>query len=68
MPQWYVVMNDRNEIIARAGVIGNDYHNRKDLTPNVCALYVVENYRKQRLASFILNFIRQDFEQTVDGF
>ncbi|GBD68084.1 putative uncharacterized protein [Tetragenococcus halophilus subsp. halophilus] len=64
MPQWYVGMNARDEIIVGAGVIGNNYHKRKDLMPNVCALYVEENYRKQRLASFVFNFIRQDFERS----
>ncbi|GBD60016.1 hypothetical protein KV134_07655 [Tetragenococcus halophilus] len=57
-------MNAKDEIILGAGVIGNNYHKRKDLTPNVYALYVEENYWKQRLASIILNFIRQDFERS----
>ena len=39
VPQWYI-MTDEGRIIAGAGVIANDFHDRKDLTPNVCALYV----------------------------
>ena len=38
IPQWYVVMAD-DRIIGGIGVIENDFHDRKDLTPNVCALY-----------------------------
>ena len=37
VPQWYVAKeNDR--IIGGLGVIENDFHDRKDLTPNVCAV------------------------------
>ena len=53
IPQWYVMM-DKDEIIAGMGVIENDFHNRKDLTPNVCAVYVEENYRKQGIAKFFI--------------
>ena len=44
VPQWYIVL-ENNEMIAGVGVIENDFHERKDLTPNVCALYVEEKYR-----------------------
>ena len=39
VPQWYILPY-QGEIIAGVGVIENDFHDRKDLTPNVCALYV----------------------------
>ena len=39
VPQWYIVL-DGEKIIAGLGVIENDFHDRKDLTPNVCAVYV----------------------------
>ncbi len=45
---------------AGAGVIDNDFHERKDLTPNLCALFVEENYRNQNIAKHILDFIRED--------
>lgn len=35
---WYLCLYD-NQIIAGLGVIENDFHNRKDLTPNICAVY-----------------------------
>lgn len=35
VPQWYIVIEGQ-QIIAGAGVIENDFHDRKDLTPNIC--------------------------------
>ena len=43
---WYLCM-DRERIVGGLGVIENDFHDRKDLTPNVCAVYVEENCRCQ---------------------
>ena len=40
VPRWYVA-RDGEKIIAGIGVIENDFHDRKDLSPNVCAVYVV---------------------------
>lgn len=54
VPRWYVVL-DGERIIGGVGVIENDFHLRRDLTPNVCALYVEEEYRKQGLARQLLN-------------
>ena len=34
---WYLCL-DGNQIIGGMGVIENDFHDRKDLTPNVCAV------------------------------
>lgn len=59
IPQWYVVLKGEN-IIAGAGVIDNDFHARKDLSPNVCALYVEQDYRKMGVARALLEFIRRD--------
>ena len=41
------------------GVIENDFHDRKDLTPNVCAVYT-EEYRCQGVAGSILIFVCKD--------
>ena len=49
IPQWYLLMEE-NTIIAGIGVIENDFHNRKDLSPNVCAVYVEKEYRCQGIA------------------
>ncbi len=37
VPQWYVAV-DGEQITGGLGVIENDFHNRKDLAPNVCGL------------------------------
>lgn len=55
VPSWFVVLNEKDEIIAGAGIIENDFHDRKDLTPNLCALFVEEAYRKQGIAGFLLD-------------
>ncbi len=59
VPQWYVVVRG-NSIIAGCGVIENDFHERTDLTPNVCAVYVDEKYRNQGIAGFMLNYVCGD--------
>ena len=59
VPQWYVV-TDGEKIIAGAGVIENDFHERKDLTPNVCAVYVEEARRRQGIAGKLLRFVCED--------
>ena len=55
VPAWYVILNDAQEIIAGLGVIENDFHKRPDLTPNICAVYVEEAYRKQGIARSLLD-------------
>lgn len=62
VPQWYFVMDDE-KIIAGLGVIENDFHDRKDLAPNVCAVYVEEKYRCQGIAGEMLNFVCTDMEK-----
>lgn len=60
VPQWYVILNNKQDIIAGAGIIENDFHDRKDLTPNLCALFVEEKYRERGIARRILDFARHD--------
>ena len=59
VPQWYVVVRG-NRIVAGCGVIENDFHERRDLTPNVCAVFVGEAYRNQGIAGFLLQFVCED--------
>lgn len=61
VPQWYVAM-DGDKIIGGMGVIENDFHNRKDLTPNVCAVYVEEEYRCQGIAGELLTYVCNDMK------
>lgn len=63
IPIWYTALDKNDEIIAGAGVIENDFHDRKDLSPNLCALFVEEPYRKQKIARHILDFARQDLKK-----
>ena len=37
------------------GLIENDFHNRPDLCPNVCALFVEQAYRRRGLARLLLS-------------
>ena len=46
---WYLCL-DEGRIIGGLGVIENDFHDRKDLTPNVCAVYTEEEYRCKGIA------------------
>ena len=62
VPSWYVAV-DGEKIIGGLGVIENDFHDRKDLAPNVCAVYVEEEYRKQGIAGELLNFVCEDMKR-----
>ncbi len=61
VPQWYVAM-EGSRIIGGLGVIENDFHNRKDLTPNVCAVYTEPDKRCQGVAGALLNFVCEDMK------
>lgn len=61
VPQWYIV-RDGGTIVAGIGVIENDFHSRKDLTPNICGVYVEEAYRNQGIAGEILQFVCNEFQ------
>lgn len=66
VPQWYIAM-DGETIVGGLGVIENDFHDRKDLTPNVCALYVEETYRGKGIAGKLLRCVCDDMEsQGID--
>ena len=56
---WYLCL-DGEKIVGGMGVIENDFHDRKDLTPNVCAVYTEEDYRKQGVAGKLLNLTVED--------
>ena len=56
---WYLCL-DGDAFIGGMGVIENDFHDRKDLTPNVCAVYTEEAYRCQGIAGKLLNLVVAD--------
>ena len=62
VPQWYVVL-DGEKIVAGMGVIENDFHERKDLTPNICAVFTEEEYRGRGLAKMLLDFVCHDMAE-----
>lgn len=62
VPQWYVAV-DGGAVIGGLGVIENDFHDRKDLAPNVCAVYVEEAYRCRGIAGALLEHACADMAE-----
>ena len=58
---WYLCL-DCKRIVGGLGVIDNDFHKRKDLTPNICALYVEEEYRSKGIAGRLLDIVVKDMK------
>ena len=56
---WYLCLNG-DEIVGGLGVIENDFHDRTDLSPNVCAVYTEEKYRGQGIAGNLLSMALED--------
>lgn len=59
VPEWYLAIMG-GKIIGGMGVIENDFHKRKDLAPNVCAVYVEEECRGQGIAGRLLEYVCDD--------
>ena len=59
---WYLCL-DGGKIVAGLGVIENDFHDRKDLTPNVCAVYTEKEYRGRGIAGKLLMTAVEDLRQ-----
>ena len=51
---WYLCL-DGESIVGGLGVIENDFHDRQDLTPNVCAVYTEESHRRRGIAGTLLS-------------
>lgn len=62
VPQWYIAM-EGERVIGGLGVIENDFHDRKDLTPNVCAVYVELDKRCQGVAGALLQCACSDMKK-----
>lgn len=56
---WYLCL-DGDAIVGGLGVIANDFHNRADLTPNICAVYTQKEYRLQGIAGKLLHMAVED--------
>ena len=66
VPQWYVAL-EGDRIIGGLGVIENDFHERKDLAPNVCAVYTEADRRCRGVAGTLLEHVCADMkEQGID--
>jgi len=59
---WYLCL-DGGTIVGGLGVIENDFHNRPDLTPNICAVYTEEAYRGQGIAGRLLHMAMEDLRE-----
>ncbi len=62
VPQWYAAMED-GRIIGGLGVIENDFHDRKDLAPNVCAVYTEPDWRGRGVAGALLQYVCADMRE-----
>ncbi len=62
VPQWYAAV-EGDRIIGGLGVIENDFHDRKDLAPNVCAVYTEEDKRENGIAGALLEYVCADMKK-----
>lgn len=62
VPQWYLAM-EGERIVGGMGVIENDFHDRKDLAPNVCAVYTEPDRRCNGIAGKLLHFVCADMKK-----
>ncbi len=56
---WYLCLCG-GEIVGGMGVIENDFHDRPDLTPNICAVYTEQAHRKKGIAGKLLDMVVED--------
>ena len=56
---WFLCLNG-GKIVAGLGVIENDFHDRPDLTPNICAVYTEEEFRGRSIAGRLLDMAVED--------
>ena len=56
---WVLCLCD-GQIVGGMGVIENDFHERKDLTPNVCAVYTEAEHRNRGIAGQLLQLVVED--------
>ena len=56
---WYLCL-DGGQIAGGLGVVENDFHNRQDLAPNICAVYTEPDYRCSGIAGHLLDMAVAD--------
>ena len=62
VPSWYLALH-QDKIVGGMGVIEKDFHNRRDLTPNICAVYTEEDYRCEGIAGSLLKYVCEDMKK-----
>ena len=66
VPEWYLML-DGDRTVGGLGVIENDFHDRKDLAPNVCAVFTEPEYRGRGVAGMLLGRVCRDMaEKGID--
>lgn len=56
---WYLCL-EGDRILGGLGVIENDFHDRKDLSPNICAVYTEAEFRCRGIAGHLLDMAVED--------
>ena len=59
---WYICL-DGERIVGGLGVTENDFHDRKDLAPNVCAVYTEAHCRGRGIAGRLLELAVEDMRR-----
>lgn len=59
---WYLCL-EGEKIVGGLGVIKNDFHDRKDLAPNICAVYTEAEHRCRGISGRLLNMAVEDLRQ-----
>ena len=59
---WYLCLLGE-QMIGGLGVIENDFHERKDLYPNICAVYTEEAFRRRGIAGRLLHMAVEDLRE-----
>lgn len=59
---WYLCLCEE-KIVAGMGVIENDFHDRKDLSPNICAVYTDTEHRGKGIAGKLLHMVVEDMKE-----
>ena len=60
LPRWYLAIGENDEIIGGCGLILNDFVDRTDLFPYLCALFVEKEARGHALGSKLLEYARTE--------
>ena len=58
---WYLCIH-QEQIVGGLGVIENDFHDRRDLSPNICAIFTEPAFRKQGIAGKLLSMAVDDLK------